>query len=52
MKVVIHTDQGNRQAVEQEYQRLIVLDPEVESVEDADMWMRLLQEDLSDLRAG
>ncbi len=52
LKTIIYADQGDREAVEKEYDRLIVLDPEVSSVEDADRWMELLLEDLEEMRQG
>lgn len=50
LQAIIHADQGDEEATVREYERLIVLDPEVGSVEDAGKWMELLMMDLSDLR--
>jgi hypothetical protein len=50
MKAVIQADQGNTAEVEKEFQRLIVLDPEVQTTADAETWMELLMEDLRGLR--
>ena len=50
MKAIILADQGNTEELNKEYERLIVLDPEVESVEDGEKWMELLLKDLSDFR--
>ncbi len=50
LKAVIYADQGDEEAANKEYERLVVLDPEIESVEDAAKWMDLLLMDLSDLR--
>lgn len=52
LKAIIYADQGDRAAVEKEYARLIVLDPEVSSVEEADEWMELLLGDLAEIRSG
>ena len=52
MKAIILADQGEETAMTSEYERLIVLDPEVSSVDDAEMWMNLLLEDLEALRQG
>lgn len=52
LKAVIYADQGDREAVEKEYARLIVLDPEVSSVEDGDRWMEPLLKDLAEMRQG
>lgn len=52
LKAIIYADQDNRAAVEKEYDRLIVLDPEVSSYQDADHWMKLLLEDLAEMRQG
>lgn len=51
LRAIVYADQDQRAALESEYDRLIVLDPEVDSYEDADEWMQLLLEDLADLRA-
>ena len=50
MKAIISADKGDRAAVEKEYDRLIVLDPEVSNYEDADRRMELLLKDLQELR--
>ena len=52
MKATIHADQGDTDAKEKEYERLIVLDPEVSSAKDAEKWMKLLLADLNDFRQG
>lgn len=52
LRAIIYADQEQRAALEREYDRLIVLDPEVDSYEDADDWMELLLEDLRELRAA
>lgn len=52
LKAVIYADQGDREALEKEYDRLIVLDPEVSNREDAERWTRRLLEDLEELRHG
>ncbi len=52
LKAIIYADQGNRAALEKEYERLIVLDPEISDREDADRWTKLLLDDLEELRQG
>lgn len=52
LKAIIYADRDDRAAVEKEYDRLIVLDPEVSSYEDADHWMELLLKDLEEMRRG
>lgn len=52
LKAIIYADQGNEKAKNQEYKRLVVLDPEIASVEDAAKWMDPLLTDLEDLRQG
>jgi len=52
LKAIIYADQDDRAAVEKEYDRLIVLDPEVSSYADADHWMDLLLKDLNEMRNG
>ena len=52
LKAIIYADQGHRDALEKEYDRLIVLDPEISSYEDADHWIELLLKDLEEMREG
>ena len=52
LKALIFADQDDRQAVETEYDRLVVLDPEVSDYEDADHWTDLLLKDLEEMRQG
>jgi len=52
LKAIIHADQGDEAAKVKEYDRLVALDLEVASVEDAGKWMELLLMDLADLRQG
>jgi len=52
LKAIIYADQGNREALEKEYERLIVLDPEISDREEADRWTKLLLDDLEELRQG
>jgi len=50
LKAIIYADQGNEKALEKEYDRLVILDPEVESIENARNWMEVLIKDLNELR--
>jgi len=52
LKAIIYADQGNEKAKNQEYERLVVLDPEIASAQDAAKWMDPLLTDLEDLRQG
>ncbi len=50
LKATIYADQGKNQELEKEYERLIVLDPEVDSVEDGKNWMKILLDEVNELR--
>jgi hypothetical protein len=50
LKAIIYADQGKNQELEKEYERLIVLDPEVDSVEDGKNWMKILLDEVNELR--
>jgi len=52
LEAIIYADQDNREALEKEYDRLIVLDPDISSYEDADHWIELLLKDLEKMRQG
>lgn len=52
LKAIIAADRGDEVAAEAEYERLVVLDPELGSVNEGHEWMKLLLDDLNELRAG
>lgn len=52
LTAIIAADQGDTEAAEKEYERLVILDPELGSVEQGRELMKRLLADLSALRAG
>lgn len=52
LKAIIYADLDDRATLEKEYDRLIVIDPEISNYEDADDWIELLLNDLQELRQG
>lgn len=50
MKAIIDADQADTEALNEEYERLIVLDPEVESVADCQEYMGELLQTLAEFR--
>ena len=50
LKAIIAADQGDTAAAEKEYERLVILDPELGSVEEGHEWMKDLLRDLDTLR--
>ena len=52
LKAIIYADLDDRATLEKEYDRLIVIDPEISNYEDADDWIEFLLNDLQELRQG
>jgi len=50
LKAIIYADQGDREALEKEYDRLIEVDPEISTREDAELWTKRLIGDLEEMR--
>ena len=47
---MVFADQGDKAGLETTYQRILELDPETQSVEDAAEWLETLMADLKELR--
>jgi hypothetical protein len=52
LKAIIEADRGNTDAAQREYEKLVVLDPELDSVDAAHAWMERLLGDLNAMRAA
>lgn len=52
LKAITYADNGQQDELNGEYQKLVILDSEIDSVESAEKWMILLLQDLEELRKG
>ena len=52
VKAIIYADSGQQELLQKEYEKLVILDSEVSSVENAEKWMVIFLLDLEDLRNG
>ena len=52
LKAMIYADKGETAAAEKEYDHLVEIDPEVDSLDGIKNWMKLLMQDLDELRAA
>ena len=52
LKAMAYADSGRDEELQKEYEKLVILDSEVDSVDAAGKWMVVLLGDLEDLRQG
>lgn len=52
LKAMIYADKGDSESADKEYELLVKNDPEVDSLEGVQNWMKLLMQDLNDLRVA
>ena len=52
LKAMAYADSGREEELQKEYEKLVILDSEVDSVDAAGKWMVVLLGDLEDLRQG
>ena len=50
MKAIIYADSGQEEALQKEYEKLVILDSEIDSADAAGRWMVILLDDLKKLR--
>lgn len=52
VKAIIYADSGQKEQLQKEYEKLVILDSEISSVENAEKWMVIFSQDLGELRNG
>ena len=52
LKAIAYADSGRQEELQKEYEKLVILDSEVDSVDSASKWMVILLDDLKALRQG
>ena len=52
LKAIIYADSGQEEELQKEYEKLVILDSEIDSVDSASKWMVILLGDLKNLRQG
>ena len=52
LKAMAYEDSGREEELQKEYEKLVILDGEVNTVEEASKWMGVLKTYLDDLRKG